>query len=296
MKLKAVWKPDACEVVAPAIVSVLKEGGSERASLKFTPSRYVLQSFVEQFETRNRIFFTSAQRRKDQAESWVVVDATKAFSTIVCESLRHNVIDLAVATNSLLFVLKYMSSCVFCAIRLSKREHGPVLRFEFNFIDTGNCVVVHDIPVEVLLAEASWSEPILADPETQLALSHTSRKLSPLIDKWRHLGVTECSVSLVRNHLSTEIRLSGASDSAKVTLVWSNSSPTTEPKNSSDETDDITLSMALTGLAFVFSKVAQLPNARPVLMASESKYLSVWLQLPYSFGVVAAVSPAIIDS
>ena len=40
MKFKAVWKTDACEVVAPAILSVLRDNANEKCSIKLTPSRY----------------------------------------------------------------------------------------------------------------------------------------------------------------------------------------------------------------------------------------------------------------
>ena len=40
MKFKAVWKTDACEVVAPAILSVLRDNSNEKCSIKLTPSRY----------------------------------------------------------------------------------------------------------------------------------------------------------------------------------------------------------------------------------------------------------------
>jgi hypothetical protein len=226
----------------------------------------------------------------------VVLDALKSFSSIVCESVRKNVIDLAVSTNSLLFVLKYISSCVFCAIRLSKRDGGPILRFEFNFVDTGNCVVVHDIPVEVLNSDTAWSEPILADPDVQLALTHKTLRLPLMLEKWKHLGVAECAITLVNRESAVGINLIAQTDSAKVTVMLTEYSQNNEPKFAQEGTGSITLNMTLSGLCFIFTKLANLSTTKAVLMASQSKYASVWLQLPYSYGVVAAVSPAIIMS
>ena len=280
MKFKAVWKPDACPVAAPAIQSVLRDSTSERTTVKLTPQKF---------------FFTSLTRRKDQSESWVVLDKEAAFTSVVCESLRANEIDLAVSTESLLMVLKYVGQAVFCAMRLTRRESEPVLRFEFNFVDAGNSLVIHDVPVEVLRSEFVWSEPALPDPDAKIVLTQSTKQLAHFVDRIKHMGVSEVKVVIENRGSIADLKLTGVCDAVRTTVCMHKQPLVIDGEEQVDSPDVTQVHLTLTGLLFLLSRLsAPTLTNRCILMASEDKYVSAWVALPNRFGSMAAVTPAII--
>ena len=241
----------------------------------------------------HRVFFASLTSRKDQTESWVVLETVHAFSSIVCESVRNNHINIALSTSALTMVLKYTSVCVFCAMRLTKRDGDPVFRFEFNFIDTGNCLVFHDIPVEVLRQECAWSEPLLPDPSVHLILNQSCRRLPTLIEKLRHMGITEMSVDITTAGSCADIALVAESESSRATLHIKGNNILGSPDEIESVPPRTQITVTLSGFAFILAKLT-MDNNRCMLMACESKYLSIWIQLPQQYGIVAAVTPAVL--
>lgn len=280
MKFKAVWKPDACSTVAPAIQAVLRDSASERATIKLTPLKF---------------FFTSLTRRKDQSESWLVLEREATFSSCVCESLRANEIDLAVATASLLMVMKYVGMAVFCAMRLTRRDTEPVIRFEFNFMDSGDCLVVHDVPVEVLRSEFAWAEPALPDPDSKIVLTQSTKRLAQFIDRVKHMGVTEVKLEIENGGSIADLKLTGTCDSVRTTVCVHRQPLVIESEQAIDSPDKTHVQLTVSGILFLFSRLANatLTN-RCILMACEDKYLSAWVALPNQYGSIAAVTPAII--
>ena len=232
-------------------------------------------------------------RRVDQAESWLVVDCEKSLSSLMCESLRDNEIDLALPASLVVMAFKYVSASVFCAMRLTKRDQAPVLRFEFNFMDSGNALVVHDVPVEILRSELVWMEPVLVEPDCRLVLSHPLKKLAQYIDRLKQMGIAEVAIDIHNRDSFFDIRLSGASDSLKTSFLITQQSRASTP--SDDEPSVTQLALTIKGLSFILAKVSPMADsARCMVMASDSRYLSTWLQLQNQLGGIASVSPAII--
>jgi hypothetical protein len=289
MKLKAVWKTDACQAIASSVQSILT--GGDRCTIKFSPNRYVQFIYLLQL---TRVFIASLTKRKDQTESWIVLESTQAFSSLVCESLRQNEIDLALPTSAILMVLKYTTTCVFCATRLTKRDSEPVLRFEFNFIDTGNSLVFHDIPVEVLRLGSVWSEPVLPDPTVHISLNTSFKRTGVLFDRLKHMGMSDACIKIIKQDSVSDIMLVSESESSRASFVIHGSTLVQGSGELPGQTQTTEISVTLSGIAFVLSKVAAPGNLRCMLMACENRYVSAWVQLPQRYGVVAAVTPALL--
>jgi hypothetical protein len=206
--------------------------------------------------------------------------------------MRNNEVDLAVPTGAILFVLKYMTSCVFCSMRLSKNGTKPILRFEFNFVETGNSIVVHDIPVDVLRPENSWSEPLLPDPQIQIELRTPSRKLTSYIDRLKRAGVHAIRVETRDRDGVADILLQGVSDSALATLsLRKNRVISREIQHIA--LDSVCSTVPSSGLGFIFSRVGATSAVRCILMICQHKYISVLVQLLNNYGLVGVVSPAL---
>jgi hypothetical protein len=219
------------------------------------------------------------------------LDPSHAFSSFVCESLRNNCIDLAISCPALLLVFKYISTSVFCAMRLTKRDDNePILRFEFNFLDAGNCLVVHDIPVEVLRPEFAWAQPVLPDPEARLLVSSSHiKKIIQYLDRARQMGVSDVTLEIC----SANLALIGVCESVKAALSINNL-PSQNTTTTTEENLLVSVHLTLTGISFALTKLLSItPACRCVLMASGSKYLSAFIQLPNHYGSFAAITPAI---
>lgn len=241
-----------------------------------------------------RTFIIPSNRRKDLSESWIVLRSESVFTSLVCESLRNNEIDVAVSTESLAFVLKYMTVCVFCCMRLSKRETDPVLRFELSFVDTGNCCVIHDIPAEVLRPDASWSEPILVDPGFHVSVGHSIPRLGACFDRLKHMGITDATLEIRREGALAKIELLFNSDSTSARLSLYNNSYSDVPSHFA--TESVTrVALTLSGVRFLLAKNALLGSGKCILMASENRYVSTVLPIQAEYGSIVAVSPAIIS-
>lgn len=206
-----------------------------------------------------------------------------------------NEIDVAISGKAFSLVLRYVALCVFCAMRLTKRNNEPVIRFEFNFLDTGNCLVVHDLPIEVLRPEFAWSEPTLPDPDSRLVLTQPMRKLSLFIERLRQMGVPEIAVTISHSETFADIRLSGVSDSIR-TSVRVHKQPHLPPTTElGDFPDVVQITVTLSGFSFILSRLSSVDQmSRCLIMVSEEKYLSVLSQLPNQLGCVACITPAII--
>ena len=221
----------------------------------------------------------------------MVVDCSKAFTTLVCESIRDNEIDLTVSAAALVLVFRHVGASLFCAMRLTKRGSEPVLRFEFNFADSGNCLVVHDVPVEILRSELIWSEPVLPDPDTRLIMTHSTRKLWQCLERLKQMGVADVQASFIDRAAAMDLRITGACDSVKTTVFIPNQSVFGHQATALAPTQ---LDLTLTGLSFVFGRASAVSEtSRCVLMSCNAKYLSAWIQLPNQYGSLAAVTPAI---
>ena len=200
------------------------------------------------------------------------------------------------SSKALALVLKYVGMSAFCAMRLTKRSSTePIVRFEFNFIDTGNCLVVHDLPVEVLRSELAWSEPVLPDPDSRCIISQPVKKLSNLIDRLKQMGLNDITVDIDQSGSFANVNLGGVRDAiqARVTL---HRQPLMQLDDANENRPDIVhVTLTLSGLSFVLGRALAIGHmSRCVMMACEDKYLSVLLQLPNRYGSIAAVTPAII--
>lgn len=204
-------------------------------------------------------------------------------------SVRGNEIDLSLQTAQLLLALKYVGSSAFCAIRLTKRGSEPVLRFEFNFVDSMSCLVVHDIPVEILRTELVWTEPALPSAESKTILAHPVRRIASHLDHLKGMGISEVLVRVEAEPDFAKVKFSGICDAVTVAIVVPKQ-PVFSPHES-----DAQVSLSLTGLLFILTRVANVNDAcKCLLLVSEAKYMSVWLQLPNELGAIAAVTPAIL--
>jgi hypothetical protein len=280
MKLKAVWTPEAAQVVAPLVLTVLKDS-SEKASIHFSP---------------DKVFITSLSKRKDQSESWLDLRPAHAFSSIVCESLRSNRIDLAMPAASLALVFKYVATSLFCAMRLTKRGAEPILRFELNFLDAGNCLVVHDVPVEVLRPELAWAQPVLPDPDARVLLPPSAKRLNQFLDKARQMGISDVAAEITTAPNSmAELALVGVCDSVKATIALKNLVTPTQVATGSTARALTTVHLTASGVSFVLAKVLATPQTCScVFIAGDSKYVSVWIELPNQYGSIVAITPAIL--
>ena len=209
---------------------------------------------------------------------------------------------MSVGTQALLLVLKYVGQAVLCSMRLTKRGGEPVLRFEFNFVDSGNSLVVHDVPVEILRSELAWAEPLLPDADTKLVLSFPVRKLTSHVERLKHMGINEVGITVLNHVVFSDIKIVGMCDSVKTELVIQKQQvyPSVQngnlPMSNLDEPDSLTeINVTAKGLAFILGRIASLSDSsKCVIMASETKYLSAWVQLPNQYGNIAAVTPAIL--
>ena len=218
-----------------------------------------------------RIFLACADSsRLDQSETWLVIDPPKAFSSIVCESLRNNEIDLLLPTAQLVLVTKYLASSLFCAIRLTKRGgEMAVIRFEFNFADSGNSLVVHDVPAE--LGKGGWSEPLLPDPTATAVLDRGWPGCH--IDRLAAMGVSQ-----VRLCIGSALGLTAEGGGVSLTM-------------GATDGGDNHVTVSLKGLSFVLNRLPARVSCLAALCPA--KYFSVWLQFP--MGALVAVTPGIMD-
>jgi hypothetical protein len=285
MKFKAVWRTDggSANSVSSAISSVVREIPSgDRAAMRVTPSRF---------------HFSSFSNRKDFAQSWAVIETTTAFSSVLCESLRGNEIDMAIPPKALLMVLKYVSQSVLCSMRLTKRETEPMLRFEFSFLDSPHSsLVVHDIPVEILKAELAWIEPQgIPEPDVKLIMKYPTRRIVGVMEKWKHAGINETRISAACNHSQNNCKvvLVGENNSTSVTLAIPNQSIVVEGRT---PIADVSVTVSSPGLAFLLGHVLT-PNADPALSMitlTHNRMVAIWIQLPNGAGIVRAYCPAIL--
>lgn len=288
MKFKATWKNDSAPVVAPWIISVLRGDTSGRSTMKLNPERFT---------------FTNGNTRKDhQSESWCCLNCTMAFSSIICESLKDNQIDLGVPTQALIMVLRYVAQSVHCTMRLTKRNGSePVLRFEFNFVDSGNCLVVHDVPIEVIKQdEAIWSEPLIPDADTRIVLVFPIKRIMSYLDHIRHMDPESKLEVRFENFVSfANMSISCACESVRTRLNVPNQqvfNPARSDENAALTGPSISdVCLSLKGFLYTLDRVSTLSDScKCLLLASENKYLSLWIQLPNQYGSVAAITPAII--
>ncbi len=284
MKFKAVWRTEAgcANTICSAISTVLREIPShEKATLKFTQSKF---------------YFASLSPRKDRAEAWVVIETISGFSTVICESLRENKIDIAISPKPLLLVLKYVGQAVLCSMRLTKRNEEPVLRFEFNFIDSPHSsLVLHDIPVEILKTEAAWKEPnTLPSPDCKLLLKYPVKRLIQFMEKFRHAGVCETGfeITLNANNNSCDLAISGKSDSNhKMKLSIPNQSTVPGMRQLSNSMVSVTVSVV--ALTFLLTHVQAFSDpSLSLIMLTADRVITTWTQIPNGYGCIRAFSPA----
>jgi len=288
MKFKATWKSESVSVVAPAIIAVLRgDMGSSKSTIKLS---------------RERFFFTNGNSRRDQSESWSCINCASTFSSLICESLKDNQIDLGISTQSLIMVLRYVAQRIQCTMRLTKRNGTePVMRFEFNFVDSGNCLVVHDVPVEVLkLEEAIWSEPLIPDADTRIVLRHPIKSIVTFLEHIRHMDPEGKLEIQFENFASfANMSVSCACESVRTRLRIPNQQVFDHTHQGQSQASlGPTASgacLSVKGLLYTLDRVSTLSEScKCLLLASENKYLSLWIQLPNQFGSVAAITPAII--
>jgi hypothetical protein len=163
-------------------------------------------------------------------------------------------------------------------------------------MDTGNSLVFHDIPVEVLRLGAAWSEPILPDPTVHMSLNPSFRKFSAFIDRLKHMGMTDVRVSISKVDSFADITLVTESESSRASIVIYGNPLVGGPDDISRITPVTQVTLTLSGFGFILGKVASPGNFRCMLMAREHMYLSIWIQLPQQYGIIAAVTPAILVS
>lgn len=287
MKLKATWKSESCAVVAPAVMAVLR--GTE-------PGQTCAKSTIKM--NPDKFFFTNLARRKDQSESWCAINCVATFSNLVCESLRDNQIDIAISTQALITVMKYVSQSVLCTMRLTRRSGEPVLRFEFNFVDSGSCLVVHDIPVQVLRQdEFTWFEPLIPDADTRLILGFPVKKVLAYLERLRAMDAGQVQVLFENQPLAVNMRLTCSCNSTKTTFSILNQPvfKTSQLDRDIDGLESSEVNLTLKGFTYVLERVSALTDTcKCLLLACENKYLSLWIQLPNQYGSVAAITPAII--
>lgn len=292
MKFKATWRNESVSVVPSAIISVLRGGcagdsSNKSSTIKVSPDKF---------------FFTSGGRRRDQSESWCCVTCKTTFSSVICESLRDNIIDMAIPTQSLIMVLRYVAQSIQCTMRLTKRNMvEPVLRFEFNFVDSGNCLVVHDVPVEVLKQdEFIWTEPLIPDADTRIVLSYPLKRIVSYMDQTRHMDPeSKVNVRFENFVAFSNMTVSCACESVRSRLKIANQQvfQPTQTAEADIRTGPCVSEVWLTlrGILYALDRVVLLSETcKCLLLASENKYVSLWVQLPNQFGSVAAITPAII--
>ena len=290
MKFKATWKSESVSIVSPAIIAVLKGGGGVSTDAS------IIKLSQTQFS------FTNGTRRRDQSESWCSLSCNHCFSSVICESLRDNFIDVSIPTQSLIMVLRYVAQSVQCTMRLTKRNGSePIMRFEFNFVDSGNCLVVHDVPIEIIKQEESiWSEPLIPDADTRLVLSYPVRRILVHLEQIRHMDPDARIGIRFENFASfSNISLECTCESVRTKLKVPNQQvfqPTQTDENRMTGVPVISdVCIMLKGIIFALERVSSLNDTcKCLLLASANKYLSFWIQLPNQYGSVAAISPAVI--
>lgn len=282
MKFKAVWRTEAgsASTVSSAVSTVLREiPANEKAVIKLTQSKF---------------YFASQSPRKDRSEAWVVIETISAFSTVICESLRDNSIDIAIPPKPLLLVLKYVSQAVLCSMRLTKRNDEPVLRFEFNFIDAPHSsLVLHDIPVEMLKSESAWKEPdTLPNPDYKFVLKYPAKRLIHIVDKFRHAGVNQISFSVRPNtNNSCDVCVSGHSDSSQFNVMIPNQSTVSGSRQIPVSPLNVNLTPA--ALSFLLGNLLTFSDpSLSLVMVTAHRVIATWTQLPNGIGCIRAFSPA----
>lgn len=286
MKFKATWKSESVSIVSSAIVAVLK-GSTEASIMKLSPSQFI---------------FTNVTRRRDQSESWCSVSCPHAFSSVICESLRDNMIDVSITTQSLIMVLRYVAQSVQCTMRLTKRNGSePILRFEFNFVDSGNCLVVHDVPIGIVKQEESiWSEPLIPDADTRLVLSYPIKRILTHLEQIRHMDPdVRVGIRFVNFASFSNMSVECTCESVRTKLKVPNQQifqPVQQDENQTHPGPIISdVCIMLRGILFALERVSSLNDTcKCLLLASANKYLSFWIQLPNQYGSVAAITPAVL--
>jgi hypothetical protein len=181
-------------------------------------------------------------------------------------------------------------------MRLTKREI-PVFRFEFNFADSGNCLVVHDIPVEILRQdELAWSEPLIPESDSRVIMLYPLKRIKSYLERLKSMNATDMRVVFDNHPQFANVILACSCDSVKTNLKI-NKQPVFSPEvlTEADEGSHVTseVQIPVRGLIFIIDRILTLAETcKCLILASENKYLSAWIQLPHQYGSVAVITPA----
>ena len=277
MRYKAEFKPGVCAIVASAVsrgASIFGASSDDTVFLKLTKSELIFG------------FAGSG----DRVECWLKFSAESTFNgDVICESIREDVIDIAVSVGNLVSTLKHAAKAKQTSFRLSRgAAQQELLVFELRFtsgeISQEKLLVFQNMPVSVIRDISSVKlEPRLPDPTVKFELLGLSR-IREVLDKMKIFKINSCEIIVSEG---SQLSLCGFSDGVRV-----EANLTEVPVlQGSDANGNFPVSK----LALLVTQFSALPSSgcTAALLASDF-YFCLWTSLEGSVGSFTAILPALV--